>query len=128
MILQGKNNMAFPNMADAFRDWTISTKFAYIEKEVSDFEVKETQLVYNLQGLFQPATPQAIALKPEGQRTWKWWSLITEYKEKCCRKLKLDDIIVDEAGKQYRVMAIYDWHIAGFYACDLTEAYIGQSD
>ena len=113
--------MPFPNMQDAFADWTLSTKFAIVEKSVVDFEVKETQLEYNIQGLFYPMKPQEILLKPEGQRTWKWWTLIT------LKLLKLDDIITDMDGKKYRVMAKYDYSNTGnFYQYELTQAFTNK--
>jgi len=114
--------MPFPDMSDAFLDWQSSVKFSLVTKEVDDFEIKETLEEYNFMGLFYPSTPQQIALKPEGQRTWKWWSLITQ------KKLNLDDIVKDINTTEYRVMSVYNWSQAGFYQYELTEKYTdGQS-
>jgi hypothetical protein len=110
--------MSFPNMLDAFRDWQNNAKFTIVTKDVVDFQTEEVLAEYNFDGLFYPKQAREIALKPEGQRTWRWWSMVTS------KDLELDTIVKDVNGKQFRVMASTNYSIAGFYDYDLTEDFV----
>jgi hypothetical protein len=110
--------MSFPNMTEAFHDWETNVRFYKITKTLNDFEVSETSETEIFCGEFYPLSTQEIQFKPEGQRQWKWWALITE------KLLVLDDIVRDEAKKEYRVMGTKDWGVAGFYEYELTESFV----
>lgn len=109
--------MTFPNMAEAFSGWTDAIQFSVIKKNIADFEVVESSLdVIVFEGQLEPLKPQEILVKPEGQRSWKWWTLWTE------SELNLDDVVQDDSGKQYRVMAVQDWHNANYFEYQLVQA------
>jgi len=109
--------MALPNLRQALRNFGRPLQFAIIEKSVVDFEAVETTLdVKYLNGVMTPMTAQKLLIKPEGQRQWKWWEIITT------TRLNLDWLLQDPAGKRYRIMSITDWSQAGFYTYELTEA------
>ena len=107
--------MSFPDMTDALGDWTEPARFRKVTKTVSDYEVEETVKEEHFDGVLVPLEKQKVQLKPEGQRTWKWYQLITD------KRLKLDDIVENQEGTEFRVMAIESWAMAGFYNYDLTE-------
>lgn len=110
----------FPSMRDVLSGFTRRNQFAVVTKTVSDFEAVESKAaVAWFSGSFQPLPSQRLTLKPEGQRTWKWWTLWTT------QKLKLDDVVKDRCNKEYRVLSVSDWFEAGYYQYDLAEQPIG---
>ena len=110
--------MSFPNMSEAFQDWQTATEFRKVTKTTTDFETVETTEEDRFSGMFFPLDAQKIAFKPEGQRQWKWWGLLS------VKQLALDDIVVDQDDKKYRVTAVKDWMaLAGYYEYDITEGF-----
>ena len=108
----------FPNMARAFSPFRNDTRLKRVTKTITDFEVAETTEEEPITGMFYPMKAQDIAFKPEGQRAWHWYKLLT------ARKLALDDIIKDPDGVQYRVTAIRDWkHYGGYFEYDMAEQF-----
>ena len=103
-------------MRDAFSGWNHRNQFALVAKAAVDFDVVETKAnVVWFSGTFQPLPSRRLLLKPEGQRSWKWWTLWT------ATKLNLDDVVKDKCNKQYRVMSSDDWDAAGYYCYELLE-------
>ena len=109
--------MTLPDVSGALFGWETATTFKLITKTVADHEVDETFVSNKFQGVFQPSSWQQIVIKPEGQRTWRWWSLITQ------QNLNLDDIVLDSNNVEYRVMMKHDYSQGGYYAYDLTEGF-----
>lgn len=97
-----------PNVSDAFWDWTTPVILRLVTTEVVDFQAVETSDgVQTFDAVMEPIPPQKLLVKPEGQRTWKWWYLWTTY------PLELDQIVADQENKQYRVMTVSDWRNGG---------------
>jgi hypothetical protein len=92
-------------------------QYAIVGKTADDFEVVETKgKVAYFDGNMQPMPSRELRIKPEGQRTWKWWKFWTT------QQLNLDDMIAAEDGTQYRVMKQADWSkIGGYLEFDITE-------
>lgn len=67
-------------------------------------------------------TPAQLAMKPEGERTWKWSRLHLLPDP----KLELDWIVVIREVK-YRVMAVENQAEYGYIAYDLLEDYENES-
>jgi hypothetical protein len=107
--------MSFPNLTDPFTEWETATDFKHVQKTVEDFEVTETSAAVYFSAIFYPADAQKINFKPEGQRQWRWWTMLAK------KKLALDDIIENRDTVQYRIMAVKDWSMAGYYEYDITE-------
>lgn len=126
-------------MSDAFWGLTDQATFMRVVKTVADFEVVETiggEVGFGgggfgvgpfdssigqkgiFDGILQPVPSQKIQVKPEGQRTWKWWSLWTVL------ALNLDDIIACSDGRKFRVMSVSDWQAGGYYAYELVEGFL----
>lgn len=110
--------MSHVPVSDALFGLTDTAQFAIIRKEAVDGEVVETKAdIEYFQGVLQPLPPRKLLIKPEGQRTWKWWTLWTE------QALALDNQIKDENGVLFRVLAVSDWRRAGgYFEYDLAEA------
>lgn len=127
--------MSFPLMSEAFADWTVTSTFLAVVKEVIDFRVVETiggvpyggggygmgpyggavDLSGVFEGVLQPLPDRRLLIKPEGQRTWKWWTLWAR------KALVLDDVVVDKEGLSYRIMSVKDWSNSDYFEYDLTE-------
>ena len=106
----------FPDMTDVLAGFTKPFRFAVISKTVVDYEVSEAKATLEwATGVRQPLTPQQLRIKPEGQRSWKWWTLWTS------KRLKVDDVIQDESNRQYRIMEVSDWTEAGHLKFELME-------
>lgn len=109
--------MSFPKFGAEFNDWNEIGKFTLVTKAMVDFETQEIGDSVIFSGILYPMKAQQIALKPEGQRAWKWWGLISE------KELSVDDV-VEYHDIQYRVFAKTDWsYISGKYLYDLAEAF-----
>lgn len=112
----------FPNMQDAFLDWQTRSTFSVVTKSLSNYQVSESKgAETSFDGLLYPQSAQQLAIKPEGQRTWKWWALISS------KALALDTVIKDASSKEFRVMSVRDFSMAGFYEYDLVENYANPS-
>lgn len=105
----------FPNVQDALNEWQKKRTLKVVTKSVSDFEVSESEVSTTFSGVLYPMESRKIFLKPEGQRTWKWWELVT-YTD-----IKLDDKIVDDNGLEFRVMEKYDYQ--GLFQYGLRQGY-----
>lgn len=105
-----------PDVSEALWDIAEAVQFEIITKSVSDFEAKETVVnTIVFQGHLQPTPPQKLIIKPEGQRSWRWWAMWAK------QDLGLDWILQDASGRQFRIMSRSDWGRAGYREYELTE-------
>jgi hypothetical protein len=108
--------MNFPDVSAAFMEWTETLVFYPLRKTQSDGETVETQIIPVIfAGNLQPMPERKVLLKPEGERLWKWWELLSK------QYIPLDSVVKDRQSKSYRVMDVKDWHQAGYYWYQLTE-------
>ena len=109
--------MSFPGFGTEFNEWMKQEKFIKVTKEVEDYELVESGNTVEFTGLFVPMSAQKVALKPEGQRTWRWWTLITS------QELSMDDVVINKEV-EYRVFGKEDYfeHIH-HYNYELAEAF-----
>jgi len=108
----------FPDVTEAFSDWTSTISFQLVTQTIYNFEVTNssaTSVYFN--GVLEPLTSQSLLIKKEGERTWKWWNLWTT------QSLNLNDFIQDTNNKIYKVMKISDWKYGGYYEYELTEKF-----
>lgn len=107
-----------PNMTEALGDLGQSISFNIMGKAAVDFELAEkVNAPTTFNGILVPMDPTALKIKPEGQRSWQWWTMYTT------QVLSLDWIVVDTSGRQFRVLAKSDWNSsgAGFLQYDLRQ-------
>ena len=124
MIINGKDTplessfSTLPNVSDVLPDWFQSITFQVVTKDLEDYEVVETLTTITTQGVRQPMNAQRIAIKPEGQRAWKWETI------HCLPdvKLNIDDIIILD-GVKYRVMHKWNWAEYGYLEYEICQAY-----
>ena len=109
----------FPEMYNEFSDWERSITYSAVTKTLINHEIVESAPVsVTISCLVYPAKAQELALKPEGQRTWKFWHMISKV------LFNVDDIVTDDNGTQFRIMGKTDWTQAGFYNYDIAEGFI----
>lgn len=113
---RGASRVSYPNVAEAFSDWDSGITLKIVSKEINDFEVSERKINdVPFRGVLQPVPPQKLMIKPEGQRSWKWYTMRSK------KYLEVDSILVDNANKTYRVMSNTDWAGAGFFEYELVQ-------
>lgn len=107
-----------PNLSSAVRRFENTMQFQIVEKAIVDGDVVETSkapVVLWFEGSVIPKHPRELAIKPEGQRKFKWWDLYTDL------ELVVDSVIKDQSGFTYRVMSSSDWDQSGFHIYELME-------
>lgn len=103
------NPGTLPNMAGTLNDWFQQLSFTTIVKTIVNYVVVETPTTVTFMGVKQPFTPEQLAMKPEGQRSWNWF-MIHSYPSLA---LKTDEIISFN-GELHRVMARLDYTDYGY--------------
>lgn len=106
-----------PKMRDALRGMTRRVTVQVIEQKVIDREAVQ-EPVDALRGsmVLTPMPARKIVIKPEGQRTWKWWDAVTNLKFKLGSFVK-----VDRYSQLFEVMELEDWSQAGIFKYQFAE-------
>jgi hypothetical protein len=105
-------------MASALGAWQQRFEFEIVRKTLIDFEVVERKHRVDFRGVMAPLSARQLEIKPEGQRSWRWFELHC----KTQIELHIDDIVFWRC-KKYRVMAIHDWSDYGYYRYELAEGF-----
>ena len=113
-----------PNMSQAVRSiGGRRVTCQVVTQTVVDFKaVQAAQSLQRATFVLTPMDPRKIAIKPEGQRTWKWWSAIGTGRQ---AKLELGWFLLpDRDGRiKYEVMTDADWSQASIYKYDFVETF-----
>ena len=106
------------DVSDALWDICEFERIQVVKKTVQDFELVESvsdrSPIY-IEGSLQPMNARELLIKPEGQRSWRWWTLWTT------EKLELDWVVIDRNGSHFRIMNSNDWEASGYFQYQLTE-------
>lgn len=121
IALSNKKFVSVPNMSETLFDWFQTMVFTIIEKKVVFFQNEEVPTNYNFLGVWQPFTSSQLMLKPEGQRSWDWFTLHSTPN----LPMKNDDVVGYNL-RQYRVMKKTDYTEYGYIEYQLIEDYIGS--
>ena len=108
-----------PNMRDALRGIGRRVSVQIIKQKIVDHEAVQDGIdLLRASIVIVPMPARKIAIKPEGQRTWKWWSGTSS------KKLELGWFLkADKDGKRiYEVMEEEDWGQARIYAYGFAES------
>lgn len=116
-----QNPGTLPDMSTTMLEYFQPMIFKQLVKSVVDFQNVEVPTDINFQGVMQPLTEQALRMKPEGQRSWKWYWLHAEPG----LSLKPDDVVTYQ-GQQYRVMTKKDYSQYGYAEYHLVQDYTGS--
>lgn len=98
-----------PDISGALKDWFQPMVFTKVVKKTVGFQVVETPLAINFQGIIQPFTERQLILKPEGERAWSWFTIHAEPQ----LLLQVDDVVI-YLGKQTRIASRKDYALYGY--------------
>lgn len=108
-----------PNMRDALRGLTRRITVQVIKQKIVDAEaVQDPRDLLRASIVLMPLSARKIAIKPEGQRIWKWWEGTSSVKLEVGWYLKPDK----DGKKLYEVMADSDLSQARVYAYEFAES------
>lgn len=108
-----------PNVSDVIDDWMQNLVFEKVGKLVSGgtaFQAVETTVQMPFRGLIVPEKSWELALKPYGQRSWKFWRLYAE----TALQLFTDDVVLWN-GVQTRVTGVNDYSLFGLMSYELAQ-------
>jgi hypothetical protein len=106
-------------MGEVLAGWQNNMTFHKVTDTIVDGDVVKSVVSTPFQGMFQPMRPRELTFKPEGERNWKWWTLLV----RTGLEIENGDIIVDDKGVEYKVMKSQDWSQAGYLQLDLVLKY-----
>lgn len=110
-----------PNVGGAMLDWFQPMVFTRVVKTVVGFQVVETAVPTNFQGVIQPLSGKLLQLKPEGQRGWNWQWLHADP----VLSLEIDEVVT-YLGVQTRIMSRKDYTIYGYVEYELVQDWTGS--
>lgn len=115
------NTGGVPNVNDAMLEWFQPMTFGVVSTEVDNFQAVQEKVSVSFQGVWQPFTDRQLQMKPEGQRSWSWWTCHAD------PSLVLDtDSIITYLGVQYRVLYQRDYRLYGYVEYHLVQDYTGS--
>lgn len=118
-LTQNQGNL--PNMGDALLSWFQAMTFTVVTKQTVNFVVVETGTDVSFQGVWQPFGPQDLAIKPRGERDWKWFMVHADP----TLVLSPDDVVKYQ-GTQYRVKEKLDYVPYGYVQYNLIQDFTGS--
>ena len=109
-----------PNVFSAISAWGQELQFVLVAKALDTFIDTESFIPKSVRGARVPFKPQALAMKSEGERAWKWETIFASPS----LDLKIgDEIIWGENQPRYRVMEVRDWSEYGYREYDCCQGY-----
>lgn len=118
------NDVAFmPQLSSALAGWTQSINLLIITQEIINGFPKDIVKKLAFKGMVQPLSPRAIALKPEGQRSWEWLQIHAVTKSVI---MKVGDKL-EWQGRRYKVMADLNYFQDGFMEFHLVRDFQNES-
>lgn len=112
-----------PNMRSTLAGWVRDLGLTRVDKSIVDFQTVETEVELPGRGIWQPLMPSQLAIKPEGERAWRWFMIhaTTDL------RLTTDDVI-KRARAPYRVMADMGWDDNGYRLYHVVNDYDASAD
>ena len=108
---------AMPNVAESVMELLLPVTIVVVQKEQIAGRTEEINIEIDTKASIQPDN-QKLAIKTEGQRAWKYWTLYA---------LSNLDLIPDQVfvmdGQGYRVLDKVDWSKYGYFQYSVIEDY-----
>ena len=108
-----------PQMQTTLQGWEVEIIADYVKQEWVNGEVVEITKKEKLIGVRQPLKSEEVALLPEGQRSWAWYQL---HIDSVYPQLKVQQKVTIK-NEEYRVMAVKDYSLNGFYEYHVVKDY-----
>lgn len=122
MIKNGKNTPlnansgTLPNMSATLTQWFQKMTFSRLVKTIVNFENVETKQSFSAMGVIQPMSAQQIAMKPEGQTSWMWYTIHADPS-----LILMPGEIITYLTTDYRVMGRTNFEIYGYLQYDVVQ-------
>lgn len=110
--------MGLPDVSEAVASFLQPMEFELVTKEQVDGYTQEKVCCVNTLATRQPFSPQALAIKPEGERAWRWETLHT-----LVSVIMRPDDIVKFHGIPYRVKEKLDYSEYGYLEYHIVQDY-----
>jgi hypothetical protein len=114
----GELTPQLPNVSSTIEGWFQDIVIGIISAPVVKGRVVETVSELQTRGVLQPLTAQQLELKPEGERSWKWYMLHCQPS----LSLQTDDTVTIKGGR-YRVMGRWGYDDYGYVQHELVKDY-----
>lgn len=108
-----------PQMSAAFMNWFVNITIVKITQSIIDSLNVDTQIPITFKGTVQPLKPQEIALKPEGERSWKWMQI---HALSGSLDLTTGDKIIYKS-ETYKVMGMKDYSLNNYVEYHIVKDY-----
>jgi hypothetical protein len=108
-----------PQMSAAFGGWEKEISLIRITQTLTDGLITSATETLIVLATWQPLSPEAIALKPDGQRSWDWYDL---HIEGGALLFETNDRVI-YAGKTYKIMAVKDYTLNNYSEYHLISDY-----
>lgn len=106
--IKGKPNLKsrpLPKVSTAFGGWECQIDVIRYRIALLDNEIVKTRRKFQFYGVVQPMQAEKLNLKPEGERSWSWFTIHIRYPH--TELINGDEIEIDNLN--YKVMEKYDW-------------------
>ena len=98
-----------PNMANTLSGWEAPLSLIKVTQSIIDGDAVFNEQITNFMGVIQPLRSEDLAMKPEGQRSWKYYWIHTNSN---LPFQTADKIIFKD--KRYKITDIKDYGLNGF--------------
>lgn len=119
--LLSENTGTLPDCGEILNTWYQPMVFTKVVKKVENFQNVETAVDIYFRGVWQPFTERKLLIKPEGQRSWTWYTVQAD-----TTLVLHTDEVVRYLGIQYRVMAKFDYTLYNYVEYHLVQDYSGS--
>src|ERR1700743_2897547 len=104
-----RKGSGMPQMGAAFAGWMQKIVMTRTQDVIIDGLVSKREVPFSFNGVIQPLSSKDIALKPEGQRAWKWLRV-----HSFSGSVLKDDDKITYSGEIFKVMGTWDWSLSGY--------------
>lgn len=115
------NSGTVPNVSGAILNWFQPMTFTTTVQTIVGFQVVDTPTDISFFGVWQPFTAQQLAIKPQGERDWLWFTVHAQP-----GLILTPDQLITYLGVQYRVKEKLDYQLYGYIEYHLIDDYTGS--
>jgi hypothetical protein len=110
-----------PSMRDTITGWSEQLTMVRLLKKIVDRENVNEEREFTCMGMLQPFSAREVAIKPEGQRRWRWYRLHVS----AAVDLEPGEEFIMQ-GFKYKIMSDLPYHRNGYYEYELVQTFTGQ--